>query len=245
MLFRLLLIFTVLLNYSTVFSQNETAMVKDSLLADSSLLRIQEFDTFYLPKNYHSQYQIALRRIRRVYPLALHAAIVIDSLERELEASDKKRKKKKIARETHKELREDFKYLLKELYVSEGIVLSKLVYRETGMTVEEIIEKYKGSAQASLYKGLASFFDQELDATYDPDYTDFVLECVIRDIESGKVDFDPSFQIVDKAHYKLDRKKYKQRVKENKKKLKEHRKKIKQHEKEKKKEVKKQKRSEG
>ena len=187
--------------------------------SDTVVERIQEYEEFTIPRNFDSEYKYALRRVRKVYPLALHAAKVIDSLERELEDVDKARKEKKIARQTHKDLKEDFKFLLKELYVSEGVVLTKLIYRETGMTAEEIIAKFKGEAQAKLYTGMASMFDQKLDATYDPNHEDFVLECVVQDIKSGKVDFDPTFDIVDRAHYRADRKAYKKRVRENKKEM--------------------------
>ncbi|MEX2485234.1 MAG: DUF4294 domain-containing protein [Brumimicrobium sp.] len=185
--------------------------------ADSSNERLQVYEEFTLPQNFDFKYRTALRRVRRVYPLALHAAKVIDSLENEIEKTDKTRKEKKIARQTHRDLKNDFKFLLKELYVSEGVVLSKLIYRETGMTVEEIIAKYKGDAQAKLYTGMASMFDQELDATYDANHEDFVLECVVQDIKTGKVDFDPTFEIVDRKHYREDRKQYKAEIRKNKK----------------------------
>ena len=205
----ILFLLTIILS-GFVYTQNPV----DS---DTAILRFQEFDEFKLPRNYHQKYKQTLRRVRRVYPLALHAAYIIDSLEHELAEVDKKRVQKKITKDTHKDLKEDFKYLLKELYVSEGVVLTKLIYRETGMTVEEIIKKYKGGAQATLYTGLAAMFDQELDATYDPDGEDFILECVIRDIQSGKVEFDDTFVIVDKAHFKKDRAEYRARQRENKK----------------------------
>jgi hypothetical protein len=185
--------------------------------SDTAVERLQEYEEFTIPRNFDLEYKYALRRVRKVYPLALHAAKVIDSLERELASVDKSRKEKKIARQTHKELKEDFKFLLKELYVSEGVVLTKLIYRETGMTAEEIIAKFKGEAQAKLYTGMASMFDQKLDAKYDPNHEDFVLECVVQDIKSGKVDFDSTFDIVDRAHYRADRKAYKKRVRANKK----------------------------
>lgn len=185
--------------------------------SDTIVERLQEYDEFTIPQNFDLEYKHALRRVRRVYPLALHAAKVIDSLEQELENTDKTRRQKKNARQTHKDLKQDFKFLLKELYVSEGVVLTKLIYRETGMTAEEIIAKFKGDAQAKLYTGMASMFDQKLDATYDPNHEDFVIECVVQDIKAGKVDFDSTFQIVDRAHYRADRKAYKKRARANKK----------------------------
>ena len=184
---------------------------------DTNITIEQNFNAIKIPHDYNQQYRIALRRVRRVYPLALHAAHIIDSLENELNNTDKRRKQKKIQKNTHRDLKDDFKYVLKDLYVSEGVVLSKLIYRETGMTVEEIIKKYKGGMQASLYNGLASFFDQQLDATYDPEGEDFILECVIQDIENNLIPFDFSFEIIDKEQFKQDRAESKERKKARKK----------------------------
>jgi hypothetical protein len=186
------------------------------LVEDTAIVHLQEYDEIQLPRNYKSAYRTALRRVRKVYPLALHAAYIVDSLDTEIEKLDKKRLQKKVSREAHKELKGDFKFLLKDLYVSEGVVLSKLIYRETGMTVEEIITKYRNGTQASFYTAMASLFDQELSAKYDPDGEDFILECVIRDIESGKVKFDNTFQKLEKEEFKSRKKEYRKRKKENK-----------------------------
>ena len=185
--------------------------------ADTSIHTLQIYEGFDLPSNYHSEYRKALRRVRRVYPLALHAAHVLDSLDQELESTKRSRKQKRIARKTHRDLKEDFKFLLKELYVSEGVVLTKLIYRETGKTVKEIIADYKGDAQAAIYTGMAGLFEQDLEATYNPNKEDFILECVINDIQEGKVEFDSTFVIVDREHYRNDRKEYKQGIRERKK----------------------------
>ena len=193
---------------------------RDVVSADSSVKRLQVYESFDLPSNFKGEYRRMLRRVRRVYPLALHAAYVLDSLEREVDAASRDRKKRKIAKQTHKDLKSDFKFLLKELYVSEGVVLTKLIYRETGKTAREIIADYKGETQAGVYATMASMFDQDLESTYDPNGEDFVIECVIQDIESGKVAFDSTFVTVDRAHYRKDKKAYKERVKRNKKELK-------------------------
>lgn len=188
----------------------------DSLfLQDSTIKSVKYFETVEMPSNFDFQYRYYMKRAKKVYPLALHAAKVIDSLDREVEKRDKKRKKRKVARQTHRELKSDFKFLLRELYVSEGKVLTKLIYRETGMTVKEIISTYKGKTQANIFTGMAGMFDQNLEATYDPVDKDFVLECVINDLNSGIVDFDSTFETVGREHYRKDRKAYKKRVREN------------------------------
>ena len=207
---RTYFIFILLFTSSFCFAQDNPA--------DTAIRKLQIYETVELPGNFHAEYRRALRRVRRVYPLALHAAHVLDSLERNMDSTDKTSRQRRMARKTHRNLKDDFKFLLKELYVSEGIVLTKLIYRETGMTVREIITEYKGEAQAAFYTGMASMFEQDLEATYDPINEDFVIECVINDIQKGKVEFDSTFVIVDRDHYREDRKAYKKRVRKNKKK---------------------------
>lgn len=199
------------------FSQTEYA---DSAYADSVINRLQVYESFDVPSDFKNQYRNALRRVRRVYPLALEASRVIDSLDNELADINKNRKQNKMMRKAHKSLKADFKFLLRDLYVSEGIVLTKLIYRETGMTVTEIIAKYKSGMQASIYTGLAGFFEQDLDAVYYPNTEDFVIECVVNDIKSGKVDFDPTFDILSKEEFKKEKKEYKESKKQNKEKMK-------------------------
>src|SRR5690554_4304661 len=124
---------TVLL-FITVFSGFTYGQTEyeDTTYNDSVIERLQIYEGFDLPSDFKTQYRNALRRVRRVYPLALEAARVIDSLDNELEGINKNRKQNKLMRQTYKSLKDDFKFLLKDLYVSEGIVLTKLIYRETG-----------------------------------------------------------------------------------------------------------------
>ena len=182
----------------------------DSVEEDNTITRLQVYDGFDLPSNFSQKYRMALKRVRKVYPLALYAADIVDSLDYLLEHTEKNRKKRKVTRQTQKELKEDFKFLLKDLYVSEGQVLMKLIYRETGMTVQEIISKYKNGLSASFYSGLASLFDQDLNSDYKPNTDDFVIECVVQDLLSGKVKFDPTFQKMDKDEYKESMNEYRE-----------------------------------
>ncbi len=206
---RQLIIFFLLFT-SWSFSQN---LIEDSVKnngKDTTINRLQIYEGFDLPSNFDQKYRIALQKVRKVYPLALYAAKVVDSLDYLIEHTEKNRKKRKVARQTQKELKSQFKFLLKDLYVSEGKVLTKLIYRETGMTVQEIISKYRSGFSASLYSGLASLFDQDLSMDYKPNTDDFVLECVVQDIKSGKVAFDSTFEKMNKEEYKESMKEYRQ-----------------------------------
>ena len=115
----------------------------------------------------------------------------------------------------------------------------KLVYRETGMTVNEIIKKYRGGVQNTIYTGMAKLWGQDLNATYDPNGEDWITEVVINDIETGKISFDKEMKKLDKAGYKESMIEYRQDVKETKARMKTYKKEKKKVEKEKKKSKKK------
>lgn len=114
---------------------------------------------------------------------------------------------------------DEFKFVIRDLYVSEGQILTKLIYRETGMTVREIIKSYKNGFEAFVYDGMASLFEQNLDAKYYPQTEDFVIECVVQDLLSGKVPFDPTFETMDKKEFKQSKKEARQRRRENRRQL--------------------------
>lgn len=221
-MYRQLIIFFLLI---TGLNFAQTPLNDSVKVNDSSIHRLQVYDGFDLPSNFDQKYRTALRRVRKVYPLALYAAEVIDSLDYLLEHTKKSRKQRKLIRQTQKELKTEFKFLIKDLYVSEGKILTKLIYRETGMTVREIISKYRSGFSASLYTGLAKLFDQNLDVVYKPDTDDFVIECVVQDIKSGKVGFASTFQKMNKIEYKESRKEYRKGRKEARKYNRKHRRK--------------------
>src|SRR5690554_6072107 len=93
----LILIFLVFTGF--LFSQEEAE--------DTLVERLQVYDGFDLPSNFKEQYRVTLRKVRRVYPLALEAARVIDSLDRELESINKNRLQKKLMRKTHASLKSE------------------------------------------------------------------------------------------------------------------------------------------
>lgn len=208
--------------------QGGVTVVEDNYHAEDSTKFIQTYDNLPVVRNFKGKYRIALRKVRKVYPLALRASELMDSLDLIKEETTRKSKQRKAARQTSKELKEDFKFLIKDLYISEGQILTKLIYRETGLTVKDIIKTYKNGFEASFYSSMGKLFEQDLEATYNPetDPDDFVLECVIRDIQNGVVEFDDAVPTMDRAEYKEKKKETRQNKRKNKKKAKALKKKL-------------------
>jgi hypothetical protein len=165
-----------------------------------------------------------VERVRKIYPYALHAADLLDEFDKEMGTINSKRKKRKFSKESHKTLKTDYNYVIRDMYRSEGVLLMKLIYRETGLTAAEIIQKYRGKFSSSLYNNLGKIWDQDLKVKYDPTGEDKLTERIVLEIENELLEFDRTAKMVDKAEFKENMKEYREDVKESRKKVKERKK---------------------
>lgn len=205
-----IIILIVIANFSRLIYGQETA----------SSEKQQQIIEMRVDKNFNRKYQNQLRLLKRTYPMALKAKSLIDDYEADLAELNKKRQKKKYGKEAHSELKDEFVFNIRDLYSSEGDLLMKLVYRETGMTVNQIIKKYRGGLQNSFYTGIAKLWGQNLNSTYDPTGDDWITEIVIQDIESGRISFNKEMKKMKKADYKESMAEYRQDKKDTKERLK-------------------------
>ena len=185
---------------------------------DLAVVREQQIVEMKVDRFYNQKYQTQLRKLRRTYPMALKAKELIDKYEIELADLNKKRKKKKYSKKAHKKLKDEFTYNIRDLYSGEGKLLMKLVHRETGMTVNEIINNYRSGFQSSVYGGVAFLWGQDLNVEYDPNGEDWITEIVIQDIIVGNVSFDKSMRKMDRSAYKDSMKEYRKNKKDSRKK---------------------------
>lgn len=162
--------------------------------------------------SFQARYDSVKTRVVSVYPYALHAQNLLVQYQNEIASLDKNSDIKKFGKKAQQQLKEDFKFIVKEMYVSEGKVLMKLIHRETGHTVRDIIELYRGKAKAGWFQLIGNMFDQNLSAEFDPKI-DWIIEMVVRDIESGHIVVAPKAKIITKEDYKKIVKKRKERKK--------------------------------
>ena len=161
---------------------------------------IKELDEAVIDPDFQNKYNATLRRMRRVYPLALEAARIVKELEVELAQVDSKRKKRKITKVYSKELKESYLYSIKDLYIEEGVLLMKLVHRETNKTVAEIIASYRGKIKSEFYDQVGRIWKQDLDAMYDTK-KEWITEMIIRQINSNEISFDFALKKPSKEEY--------------------------------------------
>ncbi len=177
---------------------------------DTSITRTQELPEVRYDRDFDLHYIQQFNLIKRTYPLAIKAKEVIDSLDMELAAESKKRKKKKITKSRKKELEEELEFLIKDLYMGEGKMLFKLIHRETGMTVTEILSKYKGNLYAKTVQATFSLYGHKTNSTFDADGEDWIAELVVQDIEAGRRVIDMNIKGMTKEEYKQNLKDYRE-----------------------------------
>ena len=203
---------------------------------DDSLKEYESAAVSVYTDDYLKKYNRFKRIIVKVYPYALHAADVIDEIDQNAESINRRQKKNKFYRQSYYDLKEEFKYFILDLYTSEGQMLMKLIHRETGMTVYDISNKYRGRQKAEMFNLMAKIWDQDLHVKFEPDYgDDKITETVIQDIQSGLIEFNDEIVTIDKLAYKEKKADAKKARKKAKKRRKVYLKKKKKREREKKK----------
>ena len=119
-------------------------------------------------KEEHKKYYILKKRVLKVYPFAMSAKEKLMSIQKGLDSIPKRKHKKRYTREVAKWVKEEYAEQLKNLTMSEGKILVKLIYRETNTTSYEIVKSYRGRFNAFFWQSMAKLWDNNLKTEYDP-----------------------------------------------------------------------------
>jgi hypothetical protein len=132
------------------------------------------------------QERAAFNRLRynvlKVMPYAIYAKRRYQQLERDLALTDNKREQKKLVKQCDAEIKQMFNKEIKELTITQGRILTKLVDRELGRTTFDIVKQNKGGVRAFLYQSVARVVGHDLKSTYNP-HEDRDIESII--VSSG------------------------------------------------------------
>jgi hypothetical protein len=124
--------------------------------------------------------QAAYNRLRynvlKVMPYALFAKRRYEQLEQEMALTPDKKEQKRLIKACDEEIKQMFNTEIKNLTITQGQILTKLVDRELGRTTYDIVKQTKGGLTAFLYQSVARVVGHNLKSTYDPNED--------RDIES-------------------------------------------------------------
>lgn len=131
------------------------------------------------------RYSRYIRKVKKVYPLAVKARELLKKYEPEYYALEDKKDRRKLMKKLEKELLSEHKEDLKKWSISDGRILLKLINRETEHTPYELIKDFRGDFSAVFWQGIARIFSNNLKSGYDPDEEDRILEEIVTLIEAG------------------------------------------------------------
>ncbi|WP_316842401.1 DUF4294 domain-containing protein [Pedobacter gandavensis] len=106
--------------------------------------------------------------VMKVMPYALYAKRRYEQLEKDLALATDKKEQKKLVKQCDKEIKDMFNREIKELTISQGQILTKLIDREVGRTTYEIVKETKGGITAFLYQSVARVVGHNLKSKYNP-----------------------------------------------------------------------------
>ncbi len=118
----------------------------------------------------------------KVLPYAQYAQNKYQQLYRDLALTGNKREQKRLVKAYEKEIKDMFNKEVKNLTISQGEILIKLIDRQTGNSSYEVVRDLRGGVTAFFYQSIAKVFGHNLKNTYNPE-EDFEIENIIRSLE--------------------------------------------------------------
>jgi hypothetical protein len=210
----------VILTSSFGFSQEETKTDSIPLSekyivfkGDTLLIKLNEVQLLKKLKfktDYERRYYFWFRKkVIKAYPYAKLGAERLDVLNERLSKIKSKRQKKKYTKLIQKYMEGEFTNQLKKLTRTEGRILIKLIYRQTGETAFQLVKNLRSGWKAFWYNTTAKLFKLSLKSIYDPanNKEDYLIEDILqRAFIDGVLEEQPSklnFNYLDLSEKKI------------------------------------------
>jgi hypothetical protein len=143
----------------------------------------QQFESRHEEKKYWK----LVYNLKKVYPYARLARTKLDEMNQRFLTIKNEKEKKDYTKRMEKEIRDEFEEQLKSLTITQGKLLIKLIYRETGNTSYDLVKELRGTMSAVFWQALARIFGSNLKMKYDPTGDDKLIEDIVVSIENGLI----------------------------------------------------------
>ena len=133
------------------------------------------------------EYYRLVHNFSKSYPYALVAKKLVLEADSTIAADRLKgARREKYVNQVQTELFDVFEGQMRQLTVSQGALIMKLVDREVGKSSYNIIKGYKSGIAAGFWQGIAKIFGSDLKKPYDPEGEDKATEELVALWESGE-----------------------------------------------------------
>jgi hypothetical protein len=181
------ILITALFSVSTLSAQTEPAPVIAE--ADEEPIRTYALKKVYVFKNPRDRIRFdrLMYNVKKVYPIALEAERMLEEIERNVGNYKTPAGQKAYIKKMEKQLTEQYTPVLKTMTFTQGMILIKLIDRQTTRTGYSIVKDLRGGFRAGMYQGVARIFGANLKDRYDREGDDRMIEEIIEMIEMGLI----------------------------------------------------------
>ena len=172
------------LAYDYIIIEGDSIPLTAIGLDEVKLLHKLKFDS----RDDRRRYLILRRKTIKVYPYAKLAAERLETLNERLAKMKRRRDRKRYAKKIHRYIEGEFSEKLKKLTRTEGQILIKLIYRQTGKTTFMLVKELRNGWRAFWFHNTAKLFDLSLKKEFDPlnEKEDYLIEDILqRNFQSG------------------------------------------------------------
>jgi hypothetical protein len=187
----ILLFFLVAASIAKSQVRDSGHFVMGTVVGNDTIIQISVKEIWVFPerkftsKRQQQNYNRYVAKVKKVYPVAVEARLLLEKYEPLYYAIDSQRDRRKLMKNLEKELLDKHKEELKKWSISDGKILLKLINRETDRTAYSIIKDFRGDVSAMFWQGIARIFKNNLKDGYSPEEEDKLLEEIVRKIEMG------------------------------------------------------------
>ena len=129
------------------------------------------------------------RNVKKVYPYAKLAGAKMVEYDSILAHVSEKSERNRLMKQAEKEIADQYTEELKDLTITQGLILVRLIDRETGNTTYQVVQELRGKVRAFFYQGFARLWGYNLKTEYDPHNNpeDDDIETIMQLLERGVI----------------------------------------------------------
>ncbi len=138
-------------------------------------------------KSFYRRYDRLTLNLKKVYPYALIVRDKLYQVNKEMMAITDEKERRKYLKGVEEFVLGEYEDDMRDMTITQGKLLIKLIDRETQNTSFELIKAYRGTFSAAFWQSIARIFGTNLKAEYDPFGEDAMIEAIMQDIERGLI----------------------------------------------------------
>lgn len=189
-----LILVSVLLCTVLAFPQDTTKTIQATQIIEGDTIALVDVRAVVIfppavfeNKRQAFRYDKLVYNVKKVYPYAKLAGKQLAVYKTIMDTIPTEKARKLFIKKAEKELEKQFGDEIKDLTFSQGKILIKLVYRETGNSTFDIVKQLRGGFTAFIWQTLAKIFGYDLKTNYDPGGNDQAIEQIVLMIEAGAI----------------------------------------------------------